>query len=322
MKLEHFQYVVAIAECRSLYKAARELFITQPTLSVNLHQLEVELGFQLFDRSPRGMELTEKGREFYQIAKRVMEEMNRVQRLTVPPDEPKEISLAAVPVFCNAAMLSLLGRLNSEASDTVLNIVEASRTDVRLALFNGEASLVVGICIEDEEQQLYEDAALNRITIEPLVHDRMYAYIPHKHPLAHEEGVSLAYLEKDSILMLSDSKGNRPQSDYKNGKYYSFSERDSVMKAISKGFGYAILPGLMAMDNIYVETGLVSVVPLTDGVISTMMYLGYSAAEPLTKREETVTRHIRQLSRNIERDLARLPTVEATPGAQTPSIYY
>lgn len=71
MRLEHFLYVVEIAEHRSLSKAARNLYITQPSLSVSLQNLENELGFQVFERSHKGMVLTEKGREFYQIAKRI-----------------------------------------------------------------------------------------------------------------------------------------------------------------------------------------------------------------------------------------------------------
>lgn len=322
MRLEHFQYIVAIAECHSLSKAARDLFITQPTLSVNLQNLETELGFPLFTRSHRGMELTEKGMEFYRISKRILEELNRIQRLSAPADESVEINLAAVPAFCNAAMMRLLADLRQEEVEIILNIKEAPRGDVYDMLVGGEVSMTVGICVEEEEQQLYQDAALNHIMIEPLVHDRMYAYIPKQHPLSHDEGVSLESLAQNDILLLSERNAKATHPSHTAGKYYSFTERDSVMKAISKGLGYAILPGLMVMDNLYVETGLVSVVPLTDGVIHTTMYLGYSAAEPMTNREKIVARHIRMHCREMEKGLAKLPTIQAASSQNKPSIYY
>ncbi len=110
MRLEHFLYVVEIAEHRSLSKAARNLYITQPSLSVSLQNLENELGFQVFERSHKGMVLTEKGREFYQIAKRIKAELDRVDHLVAPEENPAEVHLNAAPVFCNAAMLQLISR--------------------------------------------------------------------------------------------------------------------------------------------------------------------------------------------------------------------
>lgn len=323
MRLEHFLYVVEIAECRSMSKAARNLYITQPSLSVSLQNLENELGFQVFERSHKGMVLTQKGQEFYQIAQRIQKELIRVEQLMSPEDLSSEVRLSAVPVFCNAAMLQLMANVREESASILLSINETVRTAVFETLIEHTADLAVGICIDEEEKQLYQDAVQNHISIEPMVHDRMYIYLPKHHSLAFEESVSLDRLEKDGILTLKDTNGNSPEPNHKGGSYYTFSERDSVLKAVSKGMGYAILPGMMAIDNLYVETGLVAVLPIADGVIPTTMYLAYSAAETLTRNQSTVAMHIRKVCRKIQNSLELLPKLKQPPEKpRIPSIYY
>ena len=323
MRLEHFLYVVEIAKHRSLSKAARNLYITQPSLSVSLQNLENELGFQVFERSHKGMVLTEKGREFYQIAKRIKGELDRVDHLVAPEDNPAEVHLNAAPVFCNAAMLQLISSVRGESQEIQLSINECTRASVLDAVVERQADLGIGICIDGEEKQLYQNAQQCHVMIEPLIHDRMYLYIPKHHTLAFEESIPLARLQEDGIIVLKEADKNAHIANHKGGYSYTFAERDSVIKAVSKGMGYAVLPGMMAIDNVYIEAGLVNVVPIADGVIPATMYLAFSSAEPLTKNQALVAQHIRTVSRHIQQRLDYLPKLKhKADKTNLPLIYY
>src|SRR3954451_25328930 len=69
MELRHLRYFVAIAEERSITRAAERLWIAQPGLSTQVRRLEAELGIPLLDRHPRGVELTPAGELFLERAR-------------------------------------------------------------------------------------------------------------------------------------------------------------------------------------------------------------------------------------------------------------
>ena len=79
MRLEHFQYVVEIAHCKSMSKPSKKLYITQPSLSTAIQNLEEELGFQIFKRSASGVALTEKGEEFFKIADEMVKQLGLIK---------------------------------------------------------------------------------------------------------------------------------------------------------------------------------------------------------------------------------------------------
>ena len=69
MELRHLRYFIAIAEERSFTGAAERLWVAQPGLSTQMRRLEAELGVQLFDRHPRGIDLTQAGELFLERAR-------------------------------------------------------------------------------------------------------------------------------------------------------------------------------------------------------------------------------------------------------------
>ena len=66
------KYVMKINKTRSFSKAAKELYISQPSLSSTVKKLETELGFLIFDRSKNPVELTEKGRIYIEYLEEIM----------------------------------------------------------------------------------------------------------------------------------------------------------------------------------------------------------------------------------------------------------
>ena len=75
MNMNQLKYVLTVANSSSLREAAMKLYISQPALSLSISELENELGIVLFERSNRGIGLTDAGREFITYAKKVLGSM-------------------------------------------------------------------------------------------------------------------------------------------------------------------------------------------------------------------------------------------------------
>lgn len=80
MDIRHVKYFLAIAEERSISRAAKKLYISQPPLSQQLKALEEELGVRLFERTTRSLEITDAGRVFRERALQIVELMDSTVR--------------------------------------------------------------------------------------------------------------------------------------------------------------------------------------------------------------------------------------------------
>ena len=79
MTITQLQYVLAVAEHQNFTKAAQKVFVTQPTLSMQIQKLEEELDVQIFDRSKKPIQLTETGRKIVTQARNIVNESERIK---------------------------------------------------------------------------------------------------------------------------------------------------------------------------------------------------------------------------------------------------
>ena len=79
MTLQQLKYALTIADCGSMNEAAKQLFISQPSLSETMKELEAEIGIEIFLRSNRGISLTPEGEEFLGYARQVTEQFSLLQ---------------------------------------------------------------------------------------------------------------------------------------------------------------------------------------------------------------------------------------------------
>ena len=82
MDVRQLRYFVAVAEEKNIGRAAKRLFISQPPLTRQIQQLEQDLGVQLFDRTSKGVELTQAGKLFLTESKNILSLMELAQERT------------------------------------------------------------------------------------------------------------------------------------------------------------------------------------------------------------------------------------------------
>ncbi len=105
MNILHMKYAVEVAAAGSINKASEKLLVAQPNLSRSIKELEADLGISIFDRSSRGMVLTPEGEEFIRHAKKIIADIDSVERM-FKTDSPRQERLG---ISC--ARLSYVARV-------------------------------------------------------------------------------------------------------------------------------------------------------------------------------------------------------------------
>ena len=312
MRLEHFKYIVEIARSKSMSKASKRLYITQPALSTAIQNLEEELGFRIFNRLATGVELTDKGGEVLKIAEEVVSQMERIHQLGTE-DHEKEmgtLKLAAVPVFCNSLMMQLIKSMKKEYPQINVNVLELRPHKNLPALASGVADLVVGSYSTSTKEEIFQFAAKENIIIEPIYEDDMCCFLNRNHPLAQNKSVSVEDLAEytpayfnDHVYMSSYEQQQGKVGQTEHTKIcYNFTESGSIKKAVAKGLAYAVLPRLMAYDDIYVTSGMIIPVQLENTDVKLTNYIAYSAYGCKTNAMKQTMEMIRNLYRQVEKN--------------------
>jgi DNA-binding transcriptional LysR family regulator len=194
MDLRHLRYFVAVAEERHFTRAAERLGIKQPPLSLQIKQLEQELGTPLFRRLTRGVELTEPGTLLLDEARQILEQVERTKAnvRNRARGETGDIRVGfAGATYFQPRVPGLVQTYRRRYPSVVLSPVQGNTLDLVEALENGSVDVAfVRAPLEDRQA----------ITVHPLVEETMRIVLPSNHPQARKRFVSLASFAQETII--------------------------------------------------------------------------------------------------------------------------
>ena len=122
MNIQQLTYIVEIANCKSISRAAEYLFVSQPALSQQIQNLEKELGYRVFHRTSKGLELTEKGNVFYQKAQEMLKDWNRFKEEVISGTEHKKLKIGrGARVYSNRLFLDTYAAIKDGSLDMALD---------------------------------------------------------------------------------------------------------------------------------------------------------------------------------------------------------
>ena len=213
MTITQLRYVIAISQANSMNEAARQLFISQPSLSASLKDLEEEIGIELFRRTNRGVMVTPEGEEFLGYARQVVEQYQLMEARYVEKKEIKKkfsVSMQHYTFAVNAfvEMVIQFGMdeyefaIHEEKTYEVIEDVKNFKSEIGILYLNDFNRKVLTKLFQESGLEFHE-----------ILKCGVYVYLWKGHPLAQREEIALEELEQYPCLSFE-------QGDY-NSFYFS-----------------------------------------------------------------------------------------------------
>lgn len=201
MTLLQMKYAVAVAEIKSINAAAKSIFISQSSLSATIKELEQELGVELFERTNRGITVTEEGKEFVAYARNVLLQYNLLEE-RFSSDNRKRYHFC-VSMHHSTFTVSLFAEIVKEfgMQEYSYSIFETTTENVIKDVQSGKSELGI-LYISSFSEKIYEKIfAEAGVAFHVLAECPVYAYISKNHPLANRKEILMEELEDYPCLL-------------------------------------------------------------------------------------------------------------------------
>lgn len=278
MNITQLKYILEVAGSSSMREASTKLYVSQPALSNSIRELEDELGILIFERTNKGISLTDEGREFISYAKKAVGQYEILEDRYLSKDSGKErFSVSTQHYnFAIKAFTNVIRKLDPQKYDfsiheiktkEVLDDVRSLKSEIGIVSFSGSNEAVI--------KKLFKDYQLE---FTPLMRRETYAYLWKDHKLAARNEVSIEDLQSYPCVAFDQSNdGNfylneEAMSDYTFDKLIKSDDRATTMEIIAELNGYSIGSGMLSEQNAILQ-GLVSIKlkeedPITIGYIT------------------------------------------------------
>jgi DNA-binding transcriptional LysR family regulator len=246
--------MISVVNSNSISKAAKELFVSQPSLSAAIRDLEQEIGIEIFNRSAKGVALTLDGSEFLSYARQIVEQTQLLEQRYMNKKPSKRIGAVSTQhyAFSVNAFSSLIQRLDISEYEfslretrtyEIIEDVKNLRSDVGVLYLNDFNGKVI--------RKLLRDSAL---TFHPLFEAKAHVFISRTHPLSQKSDITLEDL--DPYPCLSYEQGNFNSfyfaeemiSTYSRKKDILVSDRATLFNLLIGLNGYTICSGVLNSD--------------------------------------------------------------------------
>lgn len=245
MELRHLRYFVALAEELNFTRAAQRLHVSQPPLSLQISQLEAELGAQLFTRTSRRVELTLEGHSFLADARAVLERMEQARERVgaISRGEAGRIDVGLSGSHFLGPFPQALARYRQSRPGVAVVLHEIQPSQQIAAL--REKHIDVGI-----SRTAVNDDALHSTLLWP---DAVMAALPPGHVLAARKQLALADLHREGFVMLRRESSAHAEHLYQCCVQAGFApqvvqstvELPAVLSLVAAGLGVALVPSSM-----------------------------------------------------------------------------
>ena len=253
MTLQQLKYALTIADCGSMNEAAKQLFISQPSLSETMKELETEIGLDIFLRSNRGIVITPEGEEFLGYARQVTEQFGLLQSKYIDKKVKEKFSVSTQHyTFAVKAFVETVKQIGMEQYEFAVHETTTISVIENVKNFKSE----IGVLHENDfnEKVLNKMFKENGLEFVELFSCDTFVYLWSGHPLAKQDVITMEELDEYPCLSFDQGKNNslylaeEMKSTYEYRRLIKANDRATLLNLMIGLNAYTLCSGIICED--------------------------------------------------------------------------
>lgn len=297
MNLKQLEAFVYVADGGSFSKAARELYLTQPTVSAHISSLEKELNVRLFVRNTKEVNLSEDGKVLYEYARQMIELEKKIVDLFLESGkkDTRCITIAASTIPAQYILPGILARFSRQYPGEQFKMLEADSQKVVEKVASHMVEIGFTGTVLDKKHCKYV----------PFYQDELVVLMPNteKYQRILERETTLLWMAGESVIMREEGSGTRKEAEkqLKNSGLNldslnivaSMESTEAIKKSVKSGIGITVISKLAAAEEI--EAGSVLEFPMPSGNKSRNLNLVYNKNFQLSPSAQRFLKLVRDM---------------------------
>ncbi|MEG2019715.1 MAG: selenium metabolism-associated LysR family transcriptional regulator [Synergistaceae bacterium] len=282
MRIRRMEAFVNVVKYKSFSKAANSLFISQPSISAYISDLENDLGVKLIIRSTKEVTLTRAGEKFYFCASEILKKMenihdefNRSQN-----DVSGTLFIAASTVPSEYLIPSIFSEMYRDYPNLKFKVMQSDSKETIRHIENMDADIGIVGSVEDCAHCFFE----------PFFNDNLVLVTPRNEKyIALDNNIDLENLFREKFILREEGSGTLKETEKFFAKHNlkiknlnvicELGSTESVLQLVAKGLGVSIVSKVAALD--YEKLGYVKIFDLRDELLNRKFYITYHRGNPL-----------------------------------------
>ncbi|VSD37102.1 LysR family transcriptional regulator [Streptococcus pneumoniae] len=274
MNIQQLRYVVAIANSGTFREAAEKMYVSQPSLSISVRDLEKELGFKIFRRTSSGTFLTRRGMEFYEKSQELVKGFDIFQNQYANPEEEKdEFSVASQHYDFLPPTITAFSERYPDYKN--FRIFESTTVQILDEVAQGHSEIGIIYLNNQNKKGIMQRVEKLGLEVIELIPFHTHIYLREGHPLAQKEELVMEDLadlptvrftqEKDEYLYYSENFVDTSAST----QMFNVTDRATLNGILERTDAYATGSGFLDSDSV----NGITVIRLKDNLDNRMVYV-------------------------------------------------
>ena len=256
MTLQQLRYVVCVAETKTISEAAQKMFISQPSLTAAIKELEQELNIKIFSRTNKGVQITTEGNEFLGYARQVLEQVNLLSERYC--EEERKSAKFCVSCqhysFAVNAFVDVIRQFGGNEYDFTLRETQTHEIIEDVAHLKSEVGVMY--LSSRNENVISKLIKKNNLIFEPLFTTKLHVFISKNNPLASKKKIKLTDLSPYPYLTYEQGDFNSfyfaeeplTEIDFDCPKNIQVRDRATLFNLLIGLDGYTICSGVISHE--------------------------------------------------------------------------